>query len=86
MVVSFVRKTCETFEKKTGRTFENMVVFTKIVKFIHLVFHDFFSFACCSKCPVVLLSPCRSEVTIAVNSVETSRFPVVVVVDCDKRC
>ena len=42
MVVSFVRKTCGSFEKKTGRTFENRVVFTQIVKFIYLVFHEFF--------------------------------------------
>ena len=42
MVVSFLRKTCETFEKKTGRKFENRVVSTKIVKFIYLVFHEFF--------------------------------------------
>ena len=31
MVVFFVWKTSGTFEKKTGRTFENRVVFTKIV-------------------------------------------------------
>ena len=36
MVVSFLRKTCGTFEKKTGRTFENRVVSTKIVKFLYL--------------------------------------------------
>ena len=28
------RKTSGTFEKKTGRTFENMVVFTKIAQFL----------------------------------------------------
>ena len=39
----FVRKTSGTLEKKTGRTFENRVVFTKIVKFIYLVFHEFFA-------------------------------------------
>ena len=42
MVVSLMRKTCGTFEKKTGRTFENRVVFTKNIKFIHLVFHECF--------------------------------------------
>ena len=41
-VVSFVRKTTGIFEKKTGRTFENRFVFTKIIKFIYLVSHDFF--------------------------------------------
>ena len=42
MVVYFLMKTCGTFEKKTGRTFENRVVSTKIVKFNYLVFHEFF--------------------------------------------
>ena len=30
-----------SFERKTGRTFENRVVFTKIVKCIYLVFHEY---------------------------------------------
>ena len=37
-----------------------------------------FFFVYCSKCPVVLLSPCRCEVTAAVNSVEMSC--------CSSRC
>ena len=44
------------------------------------------SLVCCSKCPVVLQTPCRCEVTAAICSVEMSRCSVVVVVVCDKRC
>ena len=36
MVVSFERKTSGTFVKKTGRSFENMVVLTKIVNYFTL--------------------------------------------------
>ena len=46
MVVSFVRKSCGIFEKKTGGMFVNRVVFTKIVKFIYFVFHEFVVIGC----------------------------------------
>ena len=76
-------KRLEPFEKKTGRTFENMAVFTKIAKFIYLVFHEYFLMYLAVN---IQLSPCRCEVTAVLNCVEMSRCPVVVVVVCNWRC
>ena len=52
---TFERKTSGTFEKKTVRTIENRVVSTKIVKFIYLVFHEFFMLQWMSSCLAVSL-------------------------------